>query len=98
MHLPKLATRFFLSAIAAGTILTSGLIATAQAQESAMSCYDLWYARNAIYARKGYCFKTERARSVFGPGCFPPYGALSGSEQDRVNALQYWEREKGCPM
>jgi hypothetical protein len=33
---------------------------------------------------------------VFGPGCFPPYGRLSGWEKSRVNQLQMWERRKGC--
>ncbi len=61
-----------------------------------MSCSELWYKRNEIYARNGYCFKTSRARAVFGPGCFPPYGQMSGWEKRRVNELQYWEARKGC--
>jgi hypothetical protein len=69
----------------------------ASAQEAAsMSCSQLWYARNTIYARNGYCFKTERARAAFGPGCFPPYGELHGWEHERVNELQVWEARKGC--
>lgn len=63
---------------------------------ASMSCYDLWYARNAIYARNGHCFKTQRARNVFGAGCFPPYGRLGGRDQRRVNDIQYWERRNGC--
>ena len=70
---------------------------SARAQDAAeMSCGELWRARNAIYARNGYCFKTERARAVFGPGCFPPYGELRGWEKRRVDELQYWERRNGC--
>jgi hypothetical protein len=69
----------------------------AHAQSGAgMSCGELWYARNAIYARRGYCFNTARGRAVFGAGCFPPYGQLSGWEASRVNELQMWERRKGC--
>ncbi|PWB79014.1 MAG: YARHG domain-containing protein [Methylocystaceae bacterium] len=69
----------------------------AQARDPAyMSCGELWYARNAIYARNGYCFETERAQSVFGAGCFPPYGRLHGWEKARVNEIQMWERRKGC--
>ena len=72
-------------------------IVPASAQESAMSCYDLWYQRNSIYARYGYCFKTQRAISVFGPGCHPPYGNnMSPYDAQRVQQLQYWERSKGC--
>ena len=69
----------------------------ALAQDAAsMSCGELWQARNEIYARNGYCFKTARARAEFGPGCFPPYGQLSGWETRRVDELQYWERRNGC--
>ena len=78
-------------------ILAAGLVPPAAAQDPAgMSCNALWIERNSIYARNGYCFKTARARAVFGPGCFPPYGKLSGWEQSRVNELQMWEQRKGC--
>ncbi len=71
--------------------------APAAAQDAAyMSCGDLWYARNAIYAAHGYCFQTAQARAVFGPGCFPPFGRLSGADSARVNELQSWERRRGC--
>lgn len=63
---------------------------------AAMSCDQLWYERNAIYAAKGYCFKTERAIRTFGPGCYPPYGKLNAGEQSRVNEIQTWEQRKGC--
>jgi hypothetical protein len=69
----------------------------ARSQEAAyMSCEELWFKRNEIYARNGYCFETDRARAVFGDGCFPPYGRLSGWEKRRVQELQRWERRKGC--
>jgi hypothetical protein len=61
-----------------------------------LSCSELWYKRNEIYARNGYCFKTARAKAVFGRGCFPPFGSMSGWEKQRVNELQYWEARKGC--
>lgn len=61
-----------------------------------MSCGELWYARNAIYAQNGYCFQTTRAIRVFGPACFPPYGRLSSYEQRQVNDIIAWERRKGC--
>lgn len=97
MPLHPLVMRLLSGAACAGLLLTGTFVEAVHAQDAAgMSCRELWYARNAIYARKGYCFKTERGRAAFGPGCFPPYGALSGWERDRVNELQYWEREKGC--
>lgn len=66
------------------------------ADYSEMSCSELWYARNAIYAEAGYCFKTDRAISVFGRRCHPPYGDLSGREQRQVEEIKYWESRKGC--
>ena len=63
---------------------------------SQMSCYDLWYARNAIFARKGYCFQSARAIRTFGRNCFPPYGRLNRWEANEVDRIKYWERRKGC--
>lgn len=87
------------AAIVAGAVAGSQMATStrAVAQDAAgMSCDQLWYARNAIYARKGFCFRTARAQDVFGPGCFPPYGRLNRSEREQVNELQYWERRRGC--
>ncbi len=74
-----------------------GMAAMTPAQaQSGMTCEQLWYERNAIYAAKGYCFKTQRARNVFGRGCFPPYGKLTPAEQRRVNNIEQWEVYQGC--
>jgi hypothetical protein len=71
--------------------------ASAQAQSLRwMSCGELWYARNEIYADAGYCFKTRRARRVFGRRCYPPYGRLSRHERRRVSRIERWEYRKGC--
>lgn len=81
----------------AATLLMAPPAATpAHAQYASMSCSALWYARNEIYARNGYCFRTARARSVFGRGCFPPYGRLSPAEQRQVSQIQAWEARRGC--
>jgi len=61
-----------------------------------MNCYELWYARNAIFAQEGYCFTTPRAISTFGRRCYPPYGRLSRFEANEVDLIKYWERRKGC--
>lgn len=47
-------------------ILAAGLVPSAAVQEdpAGMSCNALWSERNSIYARNGYCFKTERAGSL----------------------------------
>lgn len=87
--------RTAIAAAALGSFLAAGDFAMAQNYQ-AMSCSQLWYARNTIYSQNGYCFKTAKARSVFGKGCFPPYGKLSRWEQHEVDNIQYWERYKGC--
>ena len=77
--------------------LLLGLAQQAQAQDaSRMSCEELWLARNQIYANNGYCFQSQRARAIFGPGCVPPFGKLAPEEAREVSALQSWERRRGC--
>lgn len=61
-----------------------------------MSCGELWYARNEIYAAHGYCFRTARARAVFGRQCLTRNVRLSRYERNRVADIRYWERRKGC--
>jgi hypothetical protein len=61
-----------------------------------LSCGQLWYERNAIFAKYGYCFKTDQAISAFGRACFPPYGRLPPHAQNLVNEISSWERRKGC--
>jgi len=61
-----------------------------------MTCGELWYARNQIYADEGYCFKTDDAIRVFGEACFPPYGRLTRTEKQEVEDIRKWERRKGC--
>jgi hypothetical protein len=66
-------------------------------RRSRLTCLARSFGMRATrYTRNGYCFNTDRARSVFGGGCFPPYGRLSGWEKSYVNQLQMWERRKGC--
>lgn len=84
------------AAIAAMPILFAVGAATPAAAQSGMTCEQLWYERNAIYAAKGFCFKTQRARNVFGRACFPPYGKLTPAEQRRVNNIEQWEVYQGC--
>ena len=62
-----------------------------------MSCRQLWVARNAIYKRNGYCFRTRRAINYFGnAGCWTRNPRLSRAEQRRVDAIRRVERAKGC--
>jgi hypothetical protein len=65
-----------------------------------LSCGDLWYQRNAIYARNGYCFKTERAVRVFGnESCRFWVEAdvpMSRDERQQIEIIRDVERQKGC--
>jgi hypothetical protein len=83
----------------------SATLATMVSQSSAqdygsMSCGDLWYRRNEIYARNGYCFKTDRAIRVFGnAGCrYEAESDVPMSRFDRrlVDEIRYIESRKGC--
>ena len=47
------------------TALALGLLGVLPSAAMATSCYDLWYARNAIYDDNGYCFSTELAQDTF---------------------------------
>ena len=74
-----------------------GEIGTANAQGLAgLSCGQLWYERNSIFAQYGYCFQTPQAIAAFGTRCHPPYGRLPPYAQSRVNEIIAWERRKGC--
>ena len=81
--------------LGASLVLASASAGFAQDYRS-MSCDDLWYARNQIYANEGYCFKTQRGIAEFGRNCFPPYGRLSRYEQRQISDIQRWEARYGC--
>jgi hypothetical protein len=85
----------FRLALAAIALLAMAGTAAAQSYRY-MTCDDLWYERNLIYADNGYCFKTQRAIRTFGRACFPPWGELSRSEQREVDLIVSWEKRKGC--
>jgi hypothetical protein len=80
-------------------LLMMGLLVPSAIQArsySGMSCYNLWYARNAIFADKGYCFEKPKSVKAFGRRCYPPYGRLNQWEEDEVDRIKSWERRKGC--
>lgn len=59
------------------------------------SCHDLWYARNLIYDRAGYCFQTAKAQSYFSNvGCTG--GLPSAAEMREVERLKALEQQFGC--
>jgi len=82
----------------AGILLGLSVVpsATLVAGYDSMGCYDLWYARNAIFADAGQCFSKSRTIQVFGKRCYAPYGRLNDYDDRRVNEIKYWENRKGC--
>jgi hypothetical protein len=91
-----------LSLIAAVGIFCDAALSSAAAQDdlSSMSCGDLWNRRNEIFARNGYCFKSDRAIRVFGnQGCrFYVEGdvPMSRAEREEVDFIRAIERRRGC--
>ena len=62
-----------------------------------LTCNDLWVARNEIYARNGYCFRTRRAINYFGnAGCWTRNPPLNRIERANIARIQAWERRLGC--
>ena len=92
---------FMLTAMASAMIAipllgSEAIVSSAAAYDACAVCDRLWYQRNAIYARMGYCFKTRRARAVFGRRCYPPYGRLNWRQRRRVNRIRRRERLLQC--
>jgi YARHG domain-containing protein len=63
---------------------------------SGLTCGQLWQERNAIFAQYGYCFTSRQAISVFGKGCFSPFGKLPNHKRNVVSEIKSWERKRGC--
>ncbi|MFV0298142.1 MAG: caspase family protein [Hyphomicrobiaceae bacterium] len=84
----------------ASVTLPSGAATPAPTAERE-SCADLWYRRNAIWHRHGYCFNSARGQATFGnAGCSRHQAgaraAMSKADVDLVDALTAKERELGC--
>jgi hypothetical protein len=65
---------------------------------SQLGCEELWLRRNQIYADRGFCFKSERAITVFGQRCFPPFGQLTEADQKALDVLRAAERALKCKI
>ena len=74
-----------------------GVLLSYSSYASAQSCYDLWYARNAIYKQQGYCFSTQLAKETFGnQGCWTKNPAFSRQEQRMINEIKAVEKARQC--
>jgi hypothetical protein len=65
-----------------------------------LSCDALWTVRNTIYRDNGYCFKSQRALSIWGnEGCAYWDAAavpLNAYERTNINRIVSVEKQKGC--
>ncbi|MDR7124429.1 caspase family protein [Pseudotabrizicola sp. 4114] len=61
------------------------------------SCFDLWYARNAIFAARGYCFNSAEGKKWFDNSqCHTSSPSLSAAEKSTVDAIKAREKAQGC--
>ena len=65
-----------------------------------LSCQNLWYVRNSIYDRKGYCFKTQDGKDVFdNSDCTVRNAAairFNANESTNIANIRQVENSKGC--
>ena len=53
-----------------------------------LGCRDLWYARNEIYARNGYIFRTRRGQRAFGRGGYTRNPRLNRVERLNIRRIK----------
>ena len=64
-----------------------------------LSCHKLWLARNEIYHRNGYCFKSEKGIRYFNnSNCTKTVVKLSSLEQRNKRTIRTWEIRKRCRL
>lgn len=82
-----------------GILVAVGIISCAPISEARAAdvCQNLWQARNAIFANRGYCFESADAQAAFGKGCFPPFGKLTPAEEADVQRIKDVEAHQNCP-
>ena len=61
------------------------------------ACADLWFTRNLIMDRAGYCFDSLLGQTLFdNSDCIGKHIALDPVSQQRVNEIRRIEAEKSC--
>jgi YARHG domain len=82
--------------LAAAACLTLSTLAPASAADS---CYDLWYARNLIFAENGFCFKSQLGMDTFAQfECWTDAPKLTRAEQREVARIKAIEKRRGCKV
>ena len=65
-----------------------------------LSCQNLWYVRNSIYDRRGYCFKTQDGKDAFdNSDCHVKNAAsihFNDNEQNNISRIRQIEDQRGC--
>ncbi len=60
-------------------------------------CDDLWFTRNLLFARNGYCFASPLGQAVFGnAGCFTSDPGLDAQERDVLADVRDREKALEC--
>lgn len=60
-------------------------------------CHDLWFTRNLVFDRAGYCFTSPLGRSVFdNEGCTTSSPRLSADDREIVAQVRETEEWIGC--
>jgi len=73
-----------------------GTISSVQPAWSA-SCYDLWWQRNEIYNRNGFCFKTQDGMDAFdNSDCYTDDPDFTRREQRQIQQIKREENNMGC--
>ena len=72
--------------------------ALSRADVEMLDCEELWIARNEIFDRNGYCFRSARGQDYFdNTDCTSDsQDILSSLEWENVRLIQSVEREKQC--
>ena len=71
-----------------------------QSQLKQLSCQNLWYVRNSIYDRRGYCFKTQDGKDAFdNSDCYVKNASnipFNTNESNNIARIRSVESQKGC--
>ncbi|MCP4937336.1 MAG: YARHG domain-containing protein [bacterium] len=70
-----------------------------RAEVEGLTCHKLWIARNEIFHRNGYCFKSEKGIRYFdNSNCTSAAPRLSSLEQRNKRTIRTWEIRKRCSV
>ena len=84
----------FLAAILIGATSSTGVAA-----QSWDYCQDLWFTRNQLFDRTGYCFKSPLGQAIFdNSDCVATPAALTQLADQKVEMILQMEKELSCQI